>query len=104
MAKNIAVKQRRTPPQRTCVSCRDVFDKRRLNRVVRTPQGEVYFDASGKMSGRGAYLCSNPECWTRAIESRRLERALNCKVSAEALALVKERAESLTAEAVAAAI
>ncbi len=100
LTKNIAVKQRRMPPQRTCVSCRGVFDKRQLNRVVRTPIGEVTLDPGGKMSGRGAYLCSNPECWTRAIKSQRLEKALNYRVPAQALALVKEKAESLKEEAV----
>lgn len=103
MAKNIAVKQRRMPPHRTCVSCRGVFDKRRLNRLVRRPEGEVTLDPGGKMSGRGAYLCSIPECWTKAIRSQRLAKALNCKVPAEALALVREKAETLKEEAVASA-
>lgn len=103
MAKNITVKQRRMPPQRTCISCRRVFDKRRLYRVVRRPEGEVALDPGGKMSGRGAYLCSNPECWTKAVGSQRLEKALNCKVSVQTLALVKEKADTLKEEAVASA-
>ena len=90
------------PPQRTCISCRDVFDKRQLNRVVRKPDGEVALDVVGKMSGRGAYLCSNPGCWTKAIRSQRLEKALKCRLSAETLALIKEKAKSLKEEALAA--
>ena len=89
------------PPQRTCISCRGVFDKRQLSRVVRRPEGKVTLDPSGKMSGRGAYLCNNPECWMRAIKSQRLEKALNSRVSAEVLAVVNEKAESLKKEAVA---
>ena len=87
------------PPQRTCVSCRGVFDKRQLNRVVRTPDGEVTLDPSGKISGRGAYLCSNSECWTRAIKSQRLAKALNCRISPQTLTLMKEKAEFLKEEA-----
>lgn len=104
LAKNIAVKQRRMPPQRACVSCRDVFDKRQLNRLVRKPDGEVALDVIGKMSGRGAYLCNSLVCWTKALKTKRLEKALNCQISAETLALVKEKAESLKKEAVAAAV
>ena len=102
MAKNIVVKQRRMPPQRTCISCREVFDKRQLNRVVRRPEGEVTLDPGGKTSGRGAYLCSKTECWTKAIKSQRLQKALNCGISAEVMMLVKKRFEALKDEAVAA--
>ena len=103
MAKNIAVKQRRMPPQRTCISCREVFDKRQLNRVVRRPEGGVTLDPVGKISGRGAYLCRNPDCLTKAIRSQRLEKALKTRLSAEARALLKKSVESLKEGAVASA-
>lgn len=79
------------PPQRTCISCRGTFDKRLLERVVRTLDGEAAPDPSGKASGRGAYICSNPDCREKAIRSKRLEKALKCQVSAEAMALIKDR-------------
>lgn len=89
------------PPQRTCISCRGMFDKRQLTRVVRTPTGAVSLDPSGKASGRGAYICSNPDCVARVIRSKRLERSLKCQVSAEALAHIKDRVGTSKEEGVA---
>jgi len=57
--------------------------KRALVRVVRTPEGEVHPDATGKRAGRGSYLCHNPECWERAVKKGRLERSLRTKLSKE---------------------
>ena len=82
-------------PQRTCVSCRRVMDKRTLVRLVRTPEGKIEIDASGKMSGRGAYLCSDYQCWHGAVGSHRLARALKCSISQESLNAFKEYAETL---------
>lgn len=69
-------------PQRTCVVCRRTLGKRELNRIVRTPDG-VRYDPTGKQSGRGAYLCSDPACWRRALEHGVLARALKTTLSAE---------------------
>ena len=101
MAKNIAVKQKRLPPQRTCVSCRRVMDKRTLVRLVHTPEGKIEIDASGKMSGRGAYLCSNYQCWHSAVGSQRLARALKCNISPDSLNAIKDYAEKLNPEVLA---
>jgi hypothetical protein len=54
--------------------------KRDLVRVVRTPEGELRLDRSGKLSGRGAYLCTRPECFKKAKKSRALDRALGVSV------------------------
>jgi len=62
-------------PQRTCVICRQKFDKRQLTRLVRTPAG-VFIDASGKRDGRGAYLCDNEACRQTAASTNRLSQAL----------------------------
>ena len=53
-------KSSRKAPQRTCVACRAVKDKRELTRIVREPDGKVAIDPRGKLAGRGAYICSNP--------------------------------------------
>ena len=66
---------RKHVPQRTCVVCRTQDAKRRLTRLIRTPDG-LQIDPSGKASGRGAYLCENPECWKRAAKTDVLARAL----------------------------
>ncbi|MBI5670429.1 MAG: YlxR family protein [Chloroflexi bacterium] len=69
-------------PLRTCVVCRDKESKRTLTRVVRTEQG-VQVDPSGKMNGRGAYLCDRPACWERALSGEVLSRALRTTLTAE---------------------
>lgn len=58
-------------PQRTCVACRQGKPKREMLRVVRTVDGAVELDNTGKKSGRGAYLCNDPDCWRSALEGRR---------------------------------
>lgn len=62
-------------PQRQCVGCRTMKDKKALIRVVRTPEGQIVLDATGKKSGRGAYLCPDMACLKKARKSRALERA-----------------------------
>jgi predicted RNA-binding protein YlxR (DUF448 family) len=68
---------------RTCVGCRTERTKRELVRVVRTPEGEVVLDVTGKRSGRGAYLCPQRECLAAARKSKSLERALEREIPAE---------------------
>jgi predicted RNA-binding protein YlxR (DUF448 family) len=54
-------------PQRTCIGCRQVLNKRGLTRIVRTPDG-VFVDKTGKLNGRGAYLHDNLSCWEKALK------------------------------------
>lgn len=70
-------------PMRMCVGCREMKPKRELIRVVRSPEGEVLMDPSGKKPGRGAYVCPNEACLTRAIRQRQLERVLEAPVTPE---------------------
>jgi predicted RNA-binding protein YlxR (DUF448 family) len=63
--------------------CRLKIDKRRLTRIVRTKDGGVVVDPSGKLNGRGAYLCDKIECWRIAMESQVLDRALQTEVAKE---------------------
>ena len=70
-------------PQRTCIGCRTVRPKRELLRVVRTPDGAVVFDPTGRRAGRGAYLCPDPACLERALKARELGRALKTELDAE---------------------
>lgn len=60
-------------PLRTCIACHDTKSKRELLRVVRTPDGHVSIDATGKKSGRGAYLCARLSCWQKAFKEKRFE-------------------------------
>jgi len=70
-------------PQRTCVACRQTHSKRELVRIVRTATGDMQIDPSGKLPGRGAYLCRNRTCWELALAQRRLDHALKTTLSGE---------------------
>ncbi len=68
-------------PQRTCVACRVVKAKRELVRLVRTLEGNVEIDISGKRAGRGAYLCCQWECWQIGLKGNRLEHTLRTSLT-----------------------
>ena len=68
-------------PQRTCVACRQIREKRNLIRLVYTENGEVEVDISAKRPGRGAYLCPKKDCWEMALKKNRLAYALRAKLS-----------------------
>ena len=70
-------------PQRQCMGCRERKNKRDLIRVVRQTTGEVSLDFSGKLNGRGAYICPDPECLKRARKARSLERSLETSIPEE---------------------
>ena len=70
-------------PQRQCVGCRVMKDKKALVRVVKTPENEVVLDLTGKKSGRGAYVCPEMECLKKARKSRALERAFDLTIPSE---------------------
>ena len=78
-------------PMRMCVGCREMKEKRELIRIVRTPEGDVAPDTTGKRSGRGAYVCRQAECLRRAIRQKQLERQLE-------ITLTPEITDALTAE------
>jgi predicted RNA-binding protein YlxR (DUF448 family) len=79
-------------PQRTCIACRDKTEKRGLTRIVRAPDGAVSVDPTGRANGRGAYLCGNPRCWQRALDSGLLQHALRVELDARANATLSEYA------------
>lgn len=74
--------KRKHIPIRTCVVCREKDNKRTLQRIVRTPDG-VMVDETGKMNGRGAYLCSNEKCWERAVNTDILNKALRTTLTTQ---------------------
>src|SRR6476660_7390358 len=84
-------------PQRTCVACRTVESKRGMVRIVRTPNGTVEIDPTGKRSGRGAYLCRTRQCWTAALQKKSLEHALKTAISLEDKAALEAFSETLPA-------
>ena len=78
-------------PMRKCLGCMQSFPKKELIRIVRTPENEVCLDATGKKSGRGAYLCKDKACLKKAIKAKRIQSNLEVSVSDELIeALTKE--------------
>ena len=73
------MKQKKVP-LRMCTGCGEMFDKRQLVRVVKSPEGEISLDLTGKKSGRGAYVCRNPECLKKAIKKKAFERAFQVSI------------------------
>lgn len=69
-------------PQRTCIGCRQKKNKNELTRIVFNKECEIYIDKTGKMQGRGAYIC-NKECLEKALKNKSLERAFKTKISDE---------------------
>ena len=80
-------------PQRQCVGCRTMKDKKALIRVVKTREGEVVLDVSGKKSGRGAYVCPDSACLKKARKSRALERAFELTIPDEVYDALEQQME-----------
>ncbi len=70
-------------PVRTCCGCGRKSDKRDMVRIVRSPDGPVTIDDTGKALGRGAYLCEDPSCWETGINRNRLDRTLNTMIGSD---------------------
>ena len=73
----------RKQPIRRCTGCGEHFPKKELIRVLRTPEGEIVLDDTGKKSGRGAYICKSASCLKKARRARRLESSLDASISNE---------------------
>ena len=81
-------------PMRQCLGCREMKPKRELIRVVRSPEGEISLDFKGKANGRGAYVCHDAVCLTRAMKSRALERAFSAQIPQEVYDRLKAEMEA----------
>ena len=87
----------RKVPMRMCVGCREMKEKRDLIRIVRTPEGEAVMDATGKRSGRGAYVCRRADCLKKAIRQKQLERQLEITLTPEITAALEAEMDRLNA-------
>ena len=76
-------------PQRTCMGCNSKKDKNELIRIVKNNKNEITVDKTGKLEGRGAYICNNMECLEKAIKSKRIEKAIETKISNEIFEQIK---------------
>ncbi|KAI4446964.1 hypothetical protein C823_001483 [Eubacterium plexicaudatum ASF492] len=84
-------------PSRICVGCREPKEKRSMVRVVKTAENNVCLDETGKMNGRGAYICKNTECLLRALQSKGLERSLKTNIPEEVIHKLKEEMSAVEA-------
>ncbi len=89
----------RKVPMRQCVGCREMKPKKELIRVVRSPEGTVSLDLKGKLPGRGAYVCPDPECLKRARKSRALERAFSAPLPDEVWQTLEDQMKEVPADA-----
>ena len=90
----MAVKVKKIP-LRMCVGCREMKEKKSLIRVVRSPEGAVSLDPTGKKPGRGAYVCREGECLARAIAKKQLEHQLNAEIGAEVTECLRRELQAL---------
>ncbi len=70
-------------PMRMCLGCGEMKPKKELIRAVKSPEGEISIDLTGKKSGRGAYICRDVECFRKARKARRFEKSFSCQISEE---------------------
>lgn len=86
--------QKKKVPMRKCTGCGEMKPKRELVRVVKSPEGDVSLDLSGRKNGRGAYVCMRRECFTKARKAKRFERAFETQIPEEVYdSIEKELAE-----------
>lgn len=84
-------------PMRQCIGCGEMKEKKSLLRVLKTPEGEIVMDATGRKNGRGAYLCKSSACLEKAIKGKGLERSFQMPISPEIYDSLKKEMEKLEA-------
>lgn len=80
-------------PLRKCLGCDEMIGKKGLLRIVRSKEGEISLDLTGKKSGRGAYICKDPQCFEKARKRKALERSLKCKIPDEVYDRLRQEIE-----------
>ncbi len=82
--------QQKKVPMRKCIGCMNSKPKRELLRIVRTPEGELKVDATGKLNGRGAYLCKDIACFDKMVKGRKLNREFEMEIEDSIYQALKE--------------
>ena len=85
--------QAKKVPLRKCTGCQEMKSKKEMMRILRTAEGEIALDTTGRKNGRGAYVCRSMECFEKAVKSKGLERSLKCRVPEEAYESLKKEIE-----------
>lgn len=76
-------------PLRQCLGCGEMKSKKEMLRIIRTAEGEVFLDVTGKKNGRGAYICKDAGCLEKARKKKALDRSLKIEISDEVYELLK---------------
>lgn len=85
-------------PMRKCVGCQEMKSKKEMIRVIRTEEGEFLLDATGKKNGRGAYICPDKECLSKAIKSKGLERSFKQSIPKDVYETLEKEMSQLDSE------
>ena len=89
---------KRNAPKRQCIGCGEIKEKRELIRILKTPEGGIVLDDTGKKNGRGAYLCRSSQCLEKAFKSRGLDRAFRTEVPKEVYDRLREELTAIDRE------
>ena len=82
-------------PLRQCIGCGEMKSKKEMIRVIKTAEGEILLDATGRKNGRGAYLCPSMECFKKAVKGRGLERSFNMAIPREVYETLEKEMEEI---------
>lgn len=80
-------------PQRQCTGCGEMKNKKEMIRVIKTSDGQILLDRTGKQNGRGAYLCPNMDCLKKALKTKGLQRSLKTEIPEEVITQLMEDIE-----------
>ncbi len=80
-------------PQRQCTGCGEMKPKSELVRIVRSPEGEISYDATGRKNGRGSYICKSRDCFEKALKKKAFERAFGVKLTESLTDSIREEIE-----------
>ena len=82
-------------PLRQCIGCGEMKSKKEMIRVIKTAEGEILLDATGRKNGRGAYLCPSMECFKKAVKGRGLERSFKMAITREVYETLEKEMEEI---------
>ena len=82
-------------PLRQCIGCGEMKSKKEMIRVIKTAEGEILLDATGRINGRGAYLCPSMECFKKAVKGRGLERSFKMAIPREVYETLEKEMEEI---------
>ena len=85
-------------PLRQCIGCGEMKGKKDMMRVIKTPEGDICLDITGKKNGRGAYLCMQKECLQKARKNKGLERSFKMSIPEEVYTTLDKEFEEIEAE------